>query len=163
MKNVLSKVMVVALIATIALVNGCRHLPEGVSEVNVAYSLGLNIDPGEYWPDSKLEKNFIKYWSLRFGGAWEEAYAMEAPYFQMMVGPSRYQQYLINVKKVELKGIKLKEMSRSGKNLYLINCMMKIRKADGKITNTFIRDRWISLDGEWLHVVKDYLFFNEAS
>ncbi len=163
MKNAASIALTFILIATIAFVDGCASLPEGVSEVTVLYSPEMNIDPGEYWPDSKLEKKFIRYWSLRFGGAWEEAYAMEAPYFQTMIAPRHYKLYLANVKKLELKELRLKKMSRSGKDLYLIDCVMKIRKVNGMIGKTRFRDRWILVDGKWLHVVKDPVFFNEAS
>ncbi len=162
MKNIVSIAMAVVLIATIALVNGCMYL-KGISEVSVLYPPEMNSNPGEYWPDSELENNFIRYWSLRFGGAWEEAFGMEAPYFQKIIAPLRYRQYLINTTKLELKEIRLMEMSRSGKTLFLIDCEMEIRKLDGKINKTRFRDRWILVDGRWYHVVKDHIFFNEAS
>lgn len=124
----------------------------------ITYADDVNVDPHNFWPDSNLKTVFAKYWQLRFEGESEEAFAIEAPYFQEMANFNRYRQF---TKKNPHKLVELKMRGRDQRTerLHLIHCTARLKDSNGVIQNFFFVDQWIFFDNQWYHVWRDRLIF----
>ena len=90
---------------------GCSMLsPQVAPPATITYSLDAGAGPDQLWPDDRLREVFARYWSLRFSNQSQEAFKLEAPYFQEMVEEARYRIYvsgparneLINIEVIDL-------------------------------------------------------------
>lgn len=158
--------LVLAILLAIACltVGGCatfggRPLPE--APVTVNNESGLTLD--EILPDESLRKAFAQYWGLRFAGKVHEAYAMEAPYFQEMVGINRYRIYAQGTGKNELIEIQIRSAQRKSPHFLEIQCSPRFKTPEGELKEIYIVDRWVDVDGTWFHVLKDSVVFPAAT
>jgi hypothetical protein len=119
--------------------------------------------PEGLWPDRVLEASFGRYWGVRFSGKAEEAFSLEAPYFQEMAGLPRYRLYVQNAQKNTLLGMDVRELNKETEWFVSIKCVARIKTQGGETKETFLLDRWVNAGGKWYHVIKDPLLFPAAS
>jgi hypothetical protein len=115
------------------------------------------------WPDQGLKKAFSRYWGLRFAGMVEDAYALEAPYFQEMVPMGRYKLVAEGTRKNKLVEMEVRAVSKQTDHFFEIQCLSRFKAPDGRIKEVHIVDRWVDVDGTWFHVLKDPMVFPAAS
>lgn len=112
------------------------------------------------WPDPDLESKFVRYWSLRFkGDKQRDLFQMEAPHFQAMAGFERYRVYLRNLPLGRLDRVKIHKLERISDNLIFVSMTVDYADAEGRKRSFSMRDRWVLVDNEWFHLIKDPLLF----
>jgi hypothetical protein len=119
--------------------------------------------PEGLWPDRELEMAFGRYWGLRFAGKIEEAFSLEAPYFQETAGLPRYRLYVQHAQKNTLLGMDVKELTKQTERFVSIKCVARIKTQAGETKESFLVDRWVYAGGKWYHVIKDPLLFPKVS
>jgi hypothetical protein len=138
---------------------GGKALPEA----QVVYSKESGLTPEQLLPDGNLRKAFARYWGLRFAGKVDEAFAMEAPYFQEMVGMNRYRLFVQGTRKNQLIEMEIRGVERKTDHFYEIQCRPRFKTPEGEIKEIYMVDRWVDVDGTWFHVLKDSVVFPAAS
>jgi hypothetical protein len=145
------------LTACVLLMAGCAGLKQS-GESPVTYD-GSSNAPDGLWPDKELEGAFRRYWGLRFAGKVEEAFSVEAPYFQEMTGIARYRLYVQHAQKNMLLGIDVKGATKETERFVIIKCVARIKTQAGETNETFLLDRWVHAGARWYHVIKDPFMF----
>jgi len=144
------------------LISGCArfaHLPE--KDAPVAQLDFVYLSPEiEEWPDKKLRNTFSDYWYKRFTGKpSEEIFNVEAPHFQKMVNFSRYDAYLNNFPKGEILRIEIAYFIPVTEYLYEIPMTIVFQGPRGQEQKMSVRDRWVMVEEQWYHVLRDPLAF----
>jgi hypothetical protein len=109
------------------------------------------------WPDKKMEKQFSKYWFNRFSGEIQANYAAEYPYFRERVSFPKYQTYVQHAEKNALVNMEIFQIRYVSDYLVAVDCLATIQ-IGSKIEKVSIIDRWVLVDEEWFHVIRDPLF-----
>jgi len=96
--------------------------------------------------DRKLFYRFAEYWDAIRKKNFERSYKMELPYIQYVYDISYYKKALqnIQVKKIEVYKVEYKDP------VYIITI---------KLGNSWQKDKWIEIDGEYYHILKDPILF----
>lgn len=119
-------------------------------------------DGGCQWPHG-LETRFAKYWDMRFSGEYQESLLMEAPYIQYVVVPEKYEIYAKGMKDLRLDKIEIHSVNKITENMVIISMRLIFVDSSGKNKFNSRRDRWLLIDNEWFHVVRNPLVFPEIS
>jgi hypothetical protein len=157
---------VLAMVTAIAFfaVGGCAIFGgKALPEAPITYSKESGLTPDQLLPEESLRKAFARYWGLRFAGEVEKAFAMEAPYFQEMVGINRYRLFVEGTRKNKLIDIEIRSVDRKTDHFYEIQCRPRFKTPEREIKEIYIVDRWVDVDGTWFHVLKDSVVFPAAS
>ncbi|MDA3896920.1 MAG: hypothetical protein PF482_12335 [Desulfobacteraceae bacterium] len=137
----------------------------GCSTFNSLRSCRINIDYAQdmdskmIWPDTHLQNTFCKYWSLRYDGNIKKTYDMEAPQFQNQVTFEQYGHYVKRTSDNVLNKLLINGSGKEGENTTYFECNFYMKTSSGKDISGYIKDKWIQVDGEWVHALKDPLFF----
>ena len=116
-----------------------------------------------HWPDTTLEKRFANYWFLRFQGSVEQGFALEAPHVKELIPLRKYRMYVQGAalnKLIEVRVLKIRKLSD-----HLIEVPLRLHFLDkgGKATTTDRVDRWVRVDGQWYHVLRNKVLFPHIS
>ncbi|MDA3894689.1 MAG: hypothetical protein PF482_00935 [Desulfobacteraceae bacterium] len=124
---------------------------------------GITIDYAEdtenQWPDQKLEDAFCKYWTLRYTGNIQQTYSMEAPQFKDQVSIEKYELYVRRTKNNTLEKIVINDVGKKSSDLTHIDCNFFLKTKSDNGPSSSIRDKWIRIEGEWFHAMRDPFFF----
>lgn len=125
--------------------------------LNINYSDTEEQDQSKAWPDKDLQERFAKYWHLKFSGQHEDLFGMEAPHFQFLAKQGVYESY-ISRSKGELKQVEIQQIKKISDYKYQINCKFSFSRANQE-REVAIADRWVEVDDDWFHVIKDQVVF----
>lgn len=140
---------------------GCAQVKEDIKPVSLVYK-GEVTDPDKVWPDRKLKDAYSRYWAYRFSdGNREKMFAMEAPHIQEMVDVNKYNTYIKGAWRSEMIEIQIRNVVPESDSLYAVDFELWVKPPSGETRNVFMRDWWVSVQGEWFHVLKDMIFFPE--
>ena len=137
----------------------------GPNRIAIDYTADIkNMAGGEkaFWPDKELKKAFIDYWSLRYSPKWQKAFEKEAPYFQDIVGRSRYEMVVRGTAETSLEKLEVQSIQKVSKNYYEVNINLNIKNMRGKIHSVFLTDLWVYSGQVWYHTIKDKFLFPTA-
>jgi hypothetical protein len=132
------------------------------AEVVVTYSKDLQVPPDRLWPDEELKRTFSRYWRLRFAGEVDEAYKLEAPFFQEMTSIGRYRVYVPKLRK-DVQSVEVRGLNRKTSHLVTIECLVRMRTAEGELRDVYLEDAWVSVREKWYHVIRDPIFFPDRT
>lgn len=123
----------------------------------------MSISPESFWTDKALKDAFANYWLLRLSKKIDQAFKLEAPYFQEMANFQRYRTFLDGTKD-DLVEIELKDRIQVTERFVVIKCIVRLNtnSAEG-IKNVPIADYWVYAGGKWYHVLIDKLIFPDES
>ena len=141
---------------------GCSTLSLQVAPATITYSPDAGAGQDQLWPDDRLREVFARYWSLRFSDQSQEAFKLEAPYFQEMVEAARYHMYVKGPARNELINIELRDLAQKTEYCVEITMVAHIKIDSKKKKEMVLHDRWVNAGGEWYHVLRDPIFFREA-
>jgi hypothetical protein len=143
---------------------GCASVgPKPAIEATVTYSNDAGPQPEKLWPDAGLKEAFSHYWGLRYAGMVEEAFALEAPYFQEMVPIDRYKLLADGTRKNKLIEMEVDAVKKQTDQFFEIHCRSRFKAPDGSLKEAYLVDRWVDVDGTWFHVLRDPVVFPAAS
>lgn len=114
-------------------------------------------------PGSELAGLFEKYWYLRFNSQTSEAFAMEAPHFQMMIHEDYYGGVYKRTGLNELLEIEIRSVTSETEFLLVLNCVLRFRDSTGKLQEVNVNDRWVQVEGRWYHLIQDQFVFRQAT
>lgn len=157
---------IVLAFAFLMLVSGCdsgggKASQEQAIDLDVVSSAGPEAPIP--WPDDQLAKAFTRYWHTFFKGDAEATLRLEAPYFQELVSRKRYSFYVTGIAKSELLQVEVFDVEQRGEHFFEIPITLKLMTEDGKLKESARVDRWVLTSGGWYHVLRDVIFFPEAS
>lgn len=156
--------MITAIASASLLIGGCATFGgKSVPKAQVTFSKESGLTPIQMLPEESLLRAFSRYWGLRFAGQTDEAFALEAPYFQEMVGIKRYRLFVQGTGKNELIEIQVRSVERKTDHFFEIQCRPRFKTPEGEIKEIYIVDRWVDVDGTWFHVLRDSVVFPAAS
>ena len=142
---------------------GCSTLsPQVAPPATITYSLDAGDRPDQLWPDDQLREVFARYWSLRFSNQSQEAFKLEAPYFQEMVEEARYRIYVSGPARNELINIEVRDLVQITAYCVEITMVANIKINSKKKKEMVLHDRWVNAGDQWYHIVRDPIFFKEA-
>ena len=142
---------------------GCSTLsPQVAPPATITYSLDAGAGPDQLWPDDRLREVFARYWSLRFSNQSQEAFKLEAPYFQEMVEAARYRIYVSGPARNELINIEVRDLVQITAYCVEITMVAHIKIQNEKKKEMVLHDRWVNAGGQWYHILRDPIFFKEA-
>jgi hypothetical protein len=143
---------------------GCASMgSKPVIEAPVTYSKDAGSQPEKLWPHTGLEKAFSHYWGLRYAGMVDEAFALEAPYFQEMVPIGRYKLRVEGARKNKLIEMEVSGVKKQTDQFFEIQCLSRFKAPGGDLKEVYLVDRWVNVDGTWFHVFRDPVVFPAAS
>ena len=147
----------VCLILTLvaAMVAGCAVAPS--KTVLIAYTDKFGNDN---WADAGLKQRFNEYWFNRFAGDVEANFKMECPHFVELTDFQRYKLFVQHAKESRLVKIELLDFQMETDFLANIYCDLFIQSANGEIVRSSLKERWVTVDNQWYHVLYDPIFFN---
>lgn len=128
----------------------------------ITYSPDAGAGPDQLWPDDRLREVFARYWSLRFSDQSQEAFKLEAPYFQEMVEEARYRIYVSGPARNELINIEVRDLAQKTEYCVEITMVAHIKIDSKKKKEMILHDRWVNAGGQWYHLLRDPIFFKEA-
>ncbi len=136
---------------TILFFSGCGFTPK----VLLKYDAKI---PEAIYLSEDLEQNLLEYWALKSNGEIDKLYAMEAPYIRELTPLSIYKKIFTDMPPLE----KLEILNvRADSNLYYeITLMLYYEKKSGEMFPPVVIDKWVKVNGEWAHVIKDPVFKN---
>ena len=143
---------------------GCSTLsPQVAPPATITYSLlDAGAGPDQLWPDDRLREIFASYWSLRFSGQSQEAFKLEAPYFQEIVEAARYRIYVKGPARNELINIEVRDLVQITAYCVEITMVAHIKIQNDKKKEMVLHDRWVNAGEQWYHILRDPIFFKEA-
>ncbi len=153
-------------IAVLLQVLGCAALTGTERNRDAAeftYSDDLQEKRHDAWPDNALRKAFEDYWTLRFGGEVQTIFEMEAPYVQYMVEPEKYKWYVKGAKLNDLQEIKISNFEKHTDYYYTVHFTSRFVMENGEEKEVYRKDEWVKAGGEWYHVLRDFLMFQNIS
>ncbi len=157
----------IVFIAIIALTfSGCTSVKEK-PEVKEKAGFQINITnlPDFKWP-AGLEKEYKKYWTLRYTDQFESAYAMEAPQFREAVNFDQYKNYVARTSNQKLVEIELTQMetydSFDGGKIADVGTRFHLERKKDRIIQKYIEDKWIRIDKQWFHGMRNRLLFPDV-
>lgn len=109
--------------------------------------------------DARLQSLFYRYWAHRLAGLSDQAFELEAPYFQDAANRMRYAEYTKQASGVDMVDIKVREVNKKTDHLYQIHCRFRYKMNGGGEKDWFIIDRWVKVEDRWYHVVYDPILF----
>ena len=128
-------------------------------QAKIVYPADQKAKKQVVWPDNHLKLLFGHYWALRFEGEVNKNFELEAPYFQTIVTKEYYKNIFSGAKQNKLIEVVVQKITPKTEHFFEFACLLRFKTMNGKILEKFTLDRWISVRGEWYHVIKDPLFF----
>ena len=145
----------IAIIIGLLMLSGCAASRD--RRISIVYP--QNNESGG-WPDKKLEKRFQEYWSSLFAGRVEEAYQIETPLFREMVPLGKYNNYVKHTRTNKLMNVEIRKIAKETDFQISVAGIFRTQVDDDKPVNTPIIDRWVFVDKNWYHVIKDPLLLS---
>lgn len=131
-------------------------VPRKFADIPVTWQVSANNDgrqvPGE------LREAFDGFWRLYAGRDFAACYSLEAPEVRGLVGEDLYVAFYDKsypLKAVEVLGVK--ELYDSDAVL-TIRLTMTFNRKTGETRQVELEDNWLSMDGHWLHRLRDKVF-----
>jgi len=115
------------------------------------------------WPDEELRAAFLRYWSLRFTGPHSDSWEMEVPYFRFVIHPQRYQAYVQRFYGFDLDRLNISRIKVIDDNLVEIDLHIVYSDEAGKQGDVVRKERWLRLQDQWMHVIRNPNLFPEIS
>jgi len=145
-----------------AVCGGCAHKAPAKLTIPVTYAEKGKAE-GHFWPDPSLKSVFERYWAARLQGDSDTAFEMEAPYFQEMIPKGLYKNYVKNARNNEWLGMELVNLIQDP--AYFVELSMRLTYKGRKMRpgTVFMKDRWVEVEGQWYHVLRDRLIFPAVS
>jgi hypothetical protein len=110
-----------------------------------------------------LEKEFMRYWTLRYTDQFESAYAMEAPQLREAITFNQYKNYVLRTSNQQAKKLEITRMeaydSSEGNKIADIGCRFYLESNKDKEKQVYIEDKWIRINGKWYHGLRNQLLF----
>jgi len=134
--------------------------------VPIIYSDQIQNLPGGaevFWPDKGLKKAFAEYWNLRYSKFWKNCYEKEAPYFQEMVSRSRYENVVKTTHLNSIVNIEVRSIQKITSTFYEIQISLHVIGSNTEKKEILVTDRWVYVEGNWYHVIRDMFIFPNAS
>lgn len=136
------------------------------NQIPVDYAPAIQSLPGgieTFWPDDALRCSFIDYWTLRYSSDRENSFEKEAPFFQEIVGRTRYENIIRAAAKNTLENLEILSIQRVNEYYYEIKITQRIRNAKGEALVLYIDDRWVYAGQIWYHVTREPFIFPGAN
>jgi len=151
-------------LAFLIAVSGCSAYKSN-SGIEVAYDFEVihSQDKVIEWPDSDFEERFSKYWGLRFEGETGEIYKMEAPYFRAVVPEGQHRNYVRGTSRNTLKSIEIFDKKKRTDHFFEISMRLHFITESGNHSTTDRRDRWVKVDDDWYHIIRNQVIFPQIS
>lgn len=144
---------------TILAICGCGEQTESAFSDKIILSYNPEITkPESVWPDKKLEERFREYWYRRFAGDIDGVWKLEAPHFQFMAQRHLYDNYLSSSGVQFPLLVHVFEITSLGNHVYNVRVRMDLTRA-GQERSVSMNDRWVKVQGDWYHVIRDPLVF----
>uniref|UniRef100_A0A832A536 Uncharacterized protein n=1 Tax=Desulfacinum infernum TaxID=35837 RepID=A0A832A536_9BACT len=114
------------------------------------------------WVEPELGKAFDLYWSSFAKGDMEACYAMEAPHFRFLVDRERYGNYMRIVTSGTIKSVEI--LTPVLRTPFFVEVPIWVLKmsSSGESMRIGVRDRWVKVNGQWHHLVRDPLVFPDV-
>ena len=150
------------LLASCTMTGDIRKGEELQDESGLKITYGDLKGPDEFWPDEKFKDVFISYWLWRFQGKAEEAFQIEAPYFQEIISDTHYRKY-VQLNPNRIVGIKFLDIQMMTQRFYFIDFALVLEGDQNYEKSVGLRDEWIFYNEEWYHVWRDKFIFPSVS
>lgn len=135
-------------------------------QIHVDYAPAIQSLPGgveTFWPNNALKCSFIDYWTLRYSSNRENSFEKEAPFFQEIVGRTRYENIIRATSRNTLENLEITSIQRINEYYYEIKMMQRVRNTKGELLVLHIIDRWVYAGENWYHVTREPLIFPAAN
>ena len=145
----------------IGILSGCasKSLNDSQQSCRMPIVYAPDVKSETIWTDRKLEDTFCRYWNLRFEGKISQTYAMEAPQFREQFTIDQYANYVKRTKENILKKMTIKGAGKDKNSITYLDYDLVIIARKNKEMSSSIRDKWIQVDGNWFHAIRDPFFF----
>lgn len=147
------------ILCTLLTLNSCTSRQSiNYSDFPVNYSKKSKNKNSE-WPDKKLRKTFKSYWSEIYEGNLNEAYQIEAPHVQIMLGKQKFTNYTKYAQVNEIKKVEIQRIKKNGPYSYDIFAKFELKGKNTDNNQFYLTDRWVILSNNWYHVIQNKSLF----
>ncbi|WP_448384528.1 hypothetical protein [Desulfosoma sp.] len=145
-------------LATVALASFVIGFSSGAQASVVHPQAGTSVS----WVEPELAKAFEHYWSSLAKGDVDACYAIEAPHFRFLVDRERYGNYVRIVISGTITGVEI--LNPVVRTAFFVEVPMWVLKSSnsGESMRIGMRDRWVKVNGQWYHLVRDPMVFPDV-